>query len=192
MYNKDMNKIEEAIFKDREAAKLLYTNVVLGNKTAIKYKILDQASFDAIKKQRNEQIKDNKYPSAIEYTREYKGYKIDVMSCFGFNFYMINILKPEDRWKENDRYLIGQLTPEATYPSIYNKPFGIEYRDLIRTQEYIKFNLIESEKLDCADFEIEVNKNWPCYFFNKDSDEIICMSKEMEDKNTTLEKVEKL
>lgn len=186
-----MNNLEEKIFEDRKLARELYYQVVLENKTAIKYKILNQESFDNIKKRRDLNIKDSIYPMTIEYRREYKGYKIDVASCFGFTFYMVNILKPENQWKENDKYIIGELKPSAIYPSIYNKPFGMEHCDLLRVQEYIKFNLQEMEKLDCADFEIENDENWPCYFFHKNTDEIICVSKGMEKTNMELKSIEK-
>ena len=187
-----MNKLEEKIFENRKLAKELYYQSVLEKETPIIYRILNQESFDNIKKRRNLNIKDDKYPTDLEYRRTYKGYKIDISSCFGFLFYMINIEKPKERWKKNDRFIVGELKPYANYPAIYNKPFGAEYYDLIRFQEYIKFNLEQMEKLDCSDFIIEKDENWPCYFFKKGTDEIICMSKKIEDKNLKLENIQKL
>lgn len=170
-----MNKLQEKIYEDKNLARELYYQSILEQETAILYKPIDQESFDNIIKRRNFGVKDNKYPNRIEYKREYKGYKIDITSCFGFTQYMINILRPDGQ------YIIGELSPPG-FPSIYNRPFGMEYYDLIRAQEYIKFNLIELEKLDCKDFQIEKDDNWPCYFFNHKTGDLICMSKKMEDK----------
>jgi len=169
-----MTKLEQTLFESRKAAKELYASVCIDQDMPIKYTPLDETTFN--------QIKDN-FQTITEYKREYKGYQCEVLSHYGFRHYLLNILRPDGMW------LNGEFVPRVIKPELYNRVFGIGYEDLIYAQNYMRFNLENVEKIDCGDFIVEQNENWPCYYFQEAENSVICMTAKFRDKNLSITKV---